>query len=95
MLRCVREGRGGVLIDLHVVPNSKKEQISYNEWEGRLHIRIREPPMEGKANKRIVELFSDLFGGCRVVSGKLSRKKTVMIKDASMDHVHEKLGDIL
>ncbi|MCK4492167.1 MAG: YggU family protein, partial [Candidatus Altiarchaeales archaeon] len=69
--------------------------ISYNEWDGRLHIRIREPPEGGKANKRIVGLFSDLFGGCRVVSGKLSRKKTVEVKDTSMDRVHEKLGDIL
>ncbi len=91
----MREGKGGVLIDLHVVPNSKKEQISYNEWEGRLHIRIREPPVEGKANKRIVDLFTDLFGECSVVSGKLSRKKTLMIRDTSMDHVHEKLEDIL
>lgn len=78
-LECVREGRDGVYIDLHVVPGSKKAGMDYDEYGKRLRIKVLAPAVGGKANRDVVGVFSGFFGECAIVSGHASRKKTVLV----------------
>ena len=78
-LECVREGRDGVYIDLHVVPGSKRMGVDYDEYGKRLRLKVLAPAADGKANKDVIGFFSALFGECVIVSGPASRKKTVLV----------------
>lgn len=88
MLECIRSDNGDVLIDISVVPNSKKRGFDYDKWCKRLKIRICEPVSKGKANKSILKTFSDLFGNCEIISGRLSRKKTILVRNCKIEDVN-------
>jgi len=95
MLECVREGKGGVLIDVHVIPNSKKLGFSYDGWEKRLKVRVSAPAVRGKANKEIINNFSSLFRHCEIVVGKTSRKKTLLVKGRTSGDVGSVLVSLI
>ncbi|RLI85053.1 MAG: YggU family protein, partial [Candidatus Altiarchaeales archaeon] len=54
MLECIREGKKGVLIDIRVIPNSKKEGLGYDKFGKRLRLRISSPATDGRANKQLI-----------------------------------------
>jgi uncharacterized protein len=91
VLECVRQGKEGVYVDIHVVPGSKKECVDYDVFGKRLRLKIRAPAVDGKANKGVLEYFSGLFGVCDLVSGPASRKKTVFIGGKTYSEVLERL----
>ena len=75
----VREGC--VEIDVSVSPRSNRSgPDGYDEWRRRLNVRVKAPPLDGRANKEVAELFRDMTG-CRaeVTSGQTSRQKTVTV----------------
>lgn len=92
MLECIGKGKGGVLIDIHVIPNSKKEGFGYDKFGKRIKLRISSPAIDGRANKQLIRIFSDLFGNCEIISGKFSRKKTIMVRNLDIEHVSRILG---
>ncbi|HIE33843.1 MAG TPA: YggU family protein [Candidatus Altiarchaeales archaeon] len=77
----IRETKNGVLIDIRVVPGASKEEISYDKEYKQLRVRISRLAMRGKANKAVLRLLSKVVGDCEIVSGKTSRKKTILIKN--------------
>lgn len=66
-----------IIITAH--PNSKKPRIEKDLF-GNLHIYVNEPPLEGKANRAIIESLADYFHIKRnrisLVSGEKSKIKT-------------------
>jgi len=76
---CVKLGNLGAVIDVHVVPNSKKEGLSYDEFTKRLKVKISAQAIDGKANKRLVDYLSEIVGPCEIISGQTSRKKSVLV----------------
>jgi uncharacterized protein len=95
VLECVRQGRDGVYIDIHVVPGSKKEGVDYDAFGKRLHLKIKAPAVDGKANKGVLDYFSGLFGSCELVNGPASRKKTVFIRGRPYSEVLSRLEEIV
>jgi len=93
MIESLRQVSGGVLVDIHVVPNSRKESVSYDEYTKKLKFKINSPAVEGKANKRLLEVLKDLFGPSEVVSGATSRNKTVLIIGKTIGEVLPVLED--
>ena len=71
-------------IRVRVVPNSKKEIVE-RTGEDEFVVKVREKPIHGKANKRVVELLSDYFSisksSVRIVRGVKSRLKMIEIND--------------
>jgi len=68
-------------IKVKVVPRAKKELIEQNE--SGLKIYLRAPAIEGKANKRLIELISDYFKvkkyNISIIKGETSREKVLEI----------------
>ena len=87
MLKCIRSRKDGVVIDILVTPDSRKEGFSYDEGGERLRVWVSEPASKGKANKAILKKFSKIFGNCEIISGKSSRRKTILIKGACIEEV--------
>ena len=72
---------GGVEIDVSVSPRSDRSGTEgVDEWRKRLIVRVKAPPLDGRANKEVEELFKKVTG-CKseVIRGQTSRQKTVLV----------------
>jgi len=81
VLDASRSVAGGLEVDITVAPNSDRQGIEgMNEWRKRLIMRVRSPPLDGKANVEIEEYMENVTG-CRseIIKGQKSRQKTLMI----------------
>ncbi|MBM2829874.1 MAG: protein Mettu [Gammaproteobacteria bacterium] len=71
-----------LLIQLHLCPRAKHDAIN-GLLNNRLRIRLKSPPVDGKANKQLLELLANEFGTSKtaieIVSGKQGRNKRVAI----------------
>ena len=76
-----REVDGGVEVDVTVSPRSDRSGTEgVDEWRKRLIVRVKAPPLDGRANKEIQELFRKVTGcKCEIVRGQTSRQKTVFV----------------
>lgn len=76
----------GYVLTLHVQPNAKCTQ-----WVGlhdnALKLRLKAPPIEGKANQALCAFLAEVFAVSRqsvvLLSGETSRHKKVHIKNAT------------
>lgn len=85
IMKAINEVQDGILVDIEVSPKSKKFEIAgYNEWRERIEIRLKSPPLKGKANKEIVNEFSKLTkSNVEIISGLKSHHKTLKIYNIS------------
>ncbi|HMK53652.1 MAG TPA: DUF167 family protein [Methanobacteriaceae archaeon] len=87
-----------VLVDIEVSTRSDHfSLVGYNTWRKTLEVKIKSPPLKGKANKEIVKEFSKLTGRpVEIVSGLKSQMKTLRISGISksdfIDIVRRNLG---
>lgn len=67
---------------MQVSPNASKTALGgVDEWRRRLILKVRAPPVEGKANREVEDFLSETTGGrARVTAGQTSRQKTVFIE---------------
>ena len=72
-----------LLLFCHLQPGASKTEFSGLHGD-RLKIRIKAPPVDGKANAAIVEFLSDEFSVAknqvRIEQGELGRQKTIKIR---------------
>lgn len=65
-----------------VKPNSKKQSIE-ESTDGSLTVHLKSPPVDGKANKELIELLAAKFNvsksQIRIKSGLSSRNKLIEI----------------
>ncbi|MDR2846331.1 MAG: DUF167 family protein [Candidatus Methanoplasma sp.] len=87
-----RTSRGGLEIDILVSPRSDRSGAEgFDEWRKRLIVRVKAPPLDGKANKEVEKLMKDLTGfESEIIGGHLTRQKTVFIK-GDPDIIRERL----
>lgn len=65
-------------ITVQVKPNSKKESVTLNE-DGSYTVRAHAPPVDGKANQRVIELLAEHFekpkSAIQLVHGSTGKRK--------------------
>ncbi len=67
-----------MILEVSVVPNSRKFSISLKE--GRVRIALHSPPEDNRANRELVKELSHLTGReVRIISGLSSRRKRLEI----------------
>ncbi|MDD5731619.1 MAG: DUF167 domain-containing protein [Patescibacteria group bacterium] len=75
-------------ISVHLTPNAKKSEILGEQddlFGGKvLRVKVAAPPIEGKANKELINILSEHFdvpkSKISILSGEKSRNKIVEIK---------------
>ncbi|MBU0478561.1 YggU family protein [bacterium] len=69
------------LINIRVIPNAKKNNVS--EDQGKLKVHISAPAIDGKANKALIKVLAEHFkikkNHIRIIKGAKSREKAVEI----------------
>ncbi len=77
-----RENLNSMQKQVKVKPNSKKQRIEESA-DGSLTVHLKSPPVDGKANKELVELLANKFevskSQIRIKSGLSSKTKWVEI----------------
>lgn len=68
-------------VDVLVSPRSNRSgPEGYDEWRKRMVLRVKAPPLDGRANKEVEETFREITGfPSKVTSGQVSRQKTVTV----------------
>ena len=91
-----RKTEDGLEVEIYVSPRSSKQGLDgIDEWRNRLIVRVRAPPLDGRANKEVEKLMSDLTGmKSSVIRGMTDRRKTVSIQGDG-DIIAKKLEDAL
>jgi uncharacterized protein len=73
----------GLLIDVRVQPKSAKTAIAGVHGEA-LKIKLNAPPVEGKANKALIQLVAKLLhcpkSAVEIISGQSSRNKRLLVR---------------
>jgi uncharacterized protein (TIGR00251 family) len=85
-------------IRVRVLPKSSRNQIVGYE-ENVLKVKLTSPPVEGKANKALIEYMATRLGIAKgrveITSGSRSRLKTVRICGLSREEVSSLISDNL
>lgn len=86
------EHPGGVLIRVRLQPRSSRNQIE-GLHENSLKIRLTAPPVEGEANRALMEFLSDVTGlkksAFSISSGHKSREKSVLVEGVTLRALEE------
>lgn len=79
----IKEEKDGISIKVTVVPNSSKS-MAVAILDGILKIKLNSPPIEGKANKEVIEVLSKLINlpktSMEIVRGDKNKVKTLLLK---------------
>ena len=83
-----------VKISIQVHASAKKNEITRLE-NGVWHLKIAAPPVEGKANKKLIEFISEVLGVSKsritIEKGVTSHRKLIMIDGLTDAEVTKKL----
>lgn len=76
----IKETNDGLIVNIKISPNSKKNEI-INEGEFS-KVKITAQPIDGKANKALVEYLSKNFKipktSIKILKGETSKEKTIL-----------------
>ncbi len=78
----VRSRGGRTEVDVTVSPRSSRSGIDgFDEWRKRIIVRVKAPPLDGRANKEVADVFREATGmRSEVVAGMTSHQKTVAVE---------------
>lgn len=84
-----------MLIAIHAQPGAKRDALC-GEFNGRLKIALNAPPVDGKANQKLIQFLSKRLGTSKsaisIVQGETSRDKKIRISLLSVSQIVEKLS---
>jgi uncharacterized protein (TIGR00251 family) len=76
----------GLVLEVHVQPGARRDEV-VGEHGGRLKIKLAAPPVDGKANRHLLEFLAAAFAvpvaRVHLLRGASSRMKTVLVEGAS------------
>ena len=76
----------GLVLELHVQPGARKNEVIGLHGE-RLKLKLAAPPVDGKANRHLLEFLARVFAvpaaKVHLLRGASGRMKTVLVEGAS------------
>lgn len=83
----LKETDSGILINFKISPNASKNEII--KTEDGIKIKITAQPVDGKANKALIEFLSKHFKipktSIEIVKGHTSKEKTILLRTRNTD----------
>ena len=86
----IKRTDNGLLANIKIVPNSSKNEIIIED--SFIKVKITAQPIEGKANKALIEFLSKKFKlpktSIEIVKGETSKEKTLLFKTSDEDKIN-------
>lgn len=86
-----------IILNIYIQPAARVSQLS-GLHDGRIKLKVSAPPVDGAANKAVVDFFAKFFLVAKskvlIISGEKSRNKVVLVKDYSPE-VLEKIKEVI
>lgn len=86
----IRKTNEGIIVNLRISPNAKKNEII--KGGDIIKVKITALPIDGKANKALVEFFAKNFKipktSIEILKGETSKEKTIFFKTMDEDKVN-------
>lgn len=80
-------------INVRVIPRSSKSELAWEQ--GAIRARLKAPPVDGAANKALLELLAERLAIPRsaitIVRGTTSRQKMVEIEGVTVEEVERRI----
>lgn len=94
--RVLEEAKNGCYLSIEALPGARKTEFSgLDPWRGAVRISIASPPVSGKANAELIEVFEKAFpeakGNIVLAKGEKSRSKRIFIP-LNARVIRERLG---
>ena len=90
----VSEPHENCILKVRVQPNASRNQVVGYE-EGTLKLRVTAPPIEGKANDRVIALLAKTLRVSKsslvIVRGHASRSKMVSVDELTEQEVRQRI----
>lgn len=90
------ETKEGVVVNVRAQPRSSRAGLDGLVGEA-VKVRIRAAPVDGKANKELIETLADAFdlpkSAVRFVSGETSKLKRILLSGVTAAALRARLGD--
>jgi uncharacterized protein (TIGR00251 family) len=90
----IQTGPDGVIIRVYVTPRSSVNKI-VGEHNGSIKIALTSPPVDGAANRALVEFLAKVLrvpkAAVTLVSGETSRNKSVAVSGISAAEAKQRL----
>ena len=94
----ISSAEGGAAFPVRVVPRASKNEISGRQGDA-IKIRLTAPPVEGSANKALVDYLSEVLdvrkNQIEILSGHVSRDKIVCVVGLTPHQVEARLSAYL
>ncbi len=95
----LHNGKHGAALTVRVTPRARKSEFGGVLEDGTLRIRIKEPPVEGKANRALVTFLSKVLGVRRnrieIVAGERGLDKIVAVEAMTAEEVENRIQGYL
>lgn len=95
---CLTTHAAGVILRLRVSPNAAKTAAEGLRQE-RLSLRVKAPPVEGKANKEVLKWAAKAFGirasHVILIRGEHGREKDLLLEGLSLDGAGQILAGMI
>lgn len=86
----IRKTNEGIIVNLRISPNAKKNEIIKDG--DIIKVKITALPIDGKANKALVEFLAKNFKipktSIEILKGETSKEKTILFKTMDEDKVN-------
>jgi uncharacterized protein (TIGR00251 family) len=93
------DGRTGAAMAVHVTPRARKNELTGITADGTLRIRLAAPPVEGAANKALLDLLADILGvragTLEIIAGEKGKDKIVSVENLDANTVEERVKKYL
>ena len=93
----IHSGKMGAAITVKVIPRSSRNEIAGIQEDGTIKIRLTAAPVEGQANKALVEFLAKVLDIAKskieIIGGLSGRIKLITILDLDPTIVQKKIVD--
>ncbi len=86
----------GLLLNVHATPRAARSEFAGLYGADALRVRLRAPPVDGKANAALLNFLAEAFGltkrNVTLIQGATGRHKRVLLRGLTSDAVHQVTG---
>ena len=91
----LHDGKLGAALTVRVSPRARKSEFGGVLEDGTLRIRVKEPPVEGKANKALIAFLAKVLGvrksRIEIVAGERGLDKIVAIEAMTAEEAENRI----